>query len=60
MTVDEQYASLARDLADILMVYARERRDDDKKHVAQLQTSLCKLRRAELRQIEKVDEDTQD
>jgi len=45
---DSDYAVLARDLADALMAYARDRRDDDKKRVAQLQTELCMFRRAEI------------
>lgn len=58
--MNDKYASLARDLADVLMVYARERRDEDKKNIARLQSDLCRLRRQELRDIEKLDEDTQD
>ena len=48
--IDKGYASLARELADTLMIYARGRRDDDKKHIAQLQTMLCKMRRDEVLQ----------
>ncbi len=46
---DEQYASLARDLADTLMLWARNRHTDDQKQIGALQTELCKLRRQEIR-----------
>jgi hypothetical protein len=49
MIVDEAvYLQLARDLADTLRAFARERRDDLKKEIARLQTELCRLRREEL------------
>jgi hypothetical protein len=49
MTADDiVYARLARDLADTLRAYARERRDDLKKEIARLQTELCATRRLEL------------
>jgi hypothetical protein len=41
-------ARCARDLADALRDYARERRDDDRKRVADLQMQLCATRRVEL------------
>ena len=44
----EKYSGLARNLADTLMRWARERHADDQKQIAQLQTELCKLRRDEL------------
>jgi hypothetical protein len=46
--MDESFAMTARTLADVLMRYARDRYDDDKKAIAQLQTELCRLRREEL------------
>jgi hypothetical protein len=49
MTADDiVYAQLARDLADTLRLFARERRDDLKKEIARLQTELCATRRLEL------------
>ena len=45
---ERHYAAIARGLADSLMIYARERRDEDKKNIAILQTELCAFRRAEL------------
>jgi hypothetical protein len=51
MTADDiVYAQLARDLADTLRMFARERRDDLKKEIARLQTELCATRRLELEQ----------
>jgi hypothetical protein len=44
----EKYSDLARSLADTLMRWARDRRPDDQKGIAQLQTELCALRRHEL------------
>ena len=41
-------ARVARDLADALREYARERRPEQKLVVAELQTQLCATRRAEL------------
>ena len=38
----------ARNLADALIRWARERRDDDKREVAWLQHELCQARRKEL------------
>jgi hypothetical protein len=46
---DENYARLARELADMLMHWARDRHSDDKKEIARLQSELCQLRREELR-----------
>jgi hypothetical protein len=45
---DDQWAQLARDLADALMRLARERGDTEKKLVAALHTEMCRERRAEL------------
>jgi len=45
---DARMAGLARELADALSRYARERRSDDQKEVARLQTELCAARRIEL------------
>jgi hypothetical protein len=44
---DTAYAQLARDLADTLMTFARERHDDQKKAIAVLHTELCEMRRIE-------------
>jgi hypothetical protein len=44
---DERMASLARELARTLHVYARERRDDDRKQIAQLHTDICAAYRTE-------------
>jgi hypothetical protein len=44
----DNYVLIGRDLADALMRYARDRRDDDKKIIASLHRDLCVLRRAEL------------
>ena len=41
-------ARVARDLADALRAYARERRPEQKLVVAELQTQLCATRRLEL------------
>jgi hypothetical protein len=43
-----KYASLARSLADTLMVWARDRRTEDQKQAGALQHDLCQIRRAEL------------
>jgi hypothetical protein len=57
MTADETvYIQLARDLADTLRSFARERRDDLKKEIARLQTELCTTRRLELADQEQPDE----
>ena len=45
---DEILADIARRLADALRTYARERRPDDQKLIAQIQTELCQARREEL------------
>jgi hypothetical protein len=46
--LQELYHQLGADLADVLMRWARDRRDDDKKLIGQLQRDLCMLRRAEI------------
>ena len=46
--LEQQYIAFGRDLADTLMRYARERRDEDKKFIAALHHDLCVLRRAEI------------
>jgi hypothetical protein len=45
---DDFMAGLARELADALRRYARERHPEDQQEVARLQTSLCTARRAKL------------
>jgi hypothetical protein len=45
---DDAMARVARDLADALRDYARERRDEHRLRVAELQTQLCATRRAEM------------
>jgi hypothetical protein len=45
---DDKYASLARELADCLMKFARDRSSDDRKQIGAIQTELCKLRRSEI------------
>jgi hypothetical protein len=57
MGFDDQFAMTARTLADTLMRWARDRHDDDKKGVAQLQRELCRLRRAELSDLADADPD---
>lgn len=42
------YNMIARTLADTLIAYARDRRPEDKKQIAQLQTELCELRWKEI------------
>jgi hypothetical protein len=49
MLSDDVMARLARDLADALRRYARERRSDDRQQIARLQTELCATRRQELK-----------
>jgi hypothetical protein len=44
---DQQVASIARDLALALNTFAHDRRDDDRKNVALLQTELCRVVREE-------------
>jgi hypothetical protein len=51
IVTDDRYAAIARSLADALMRYARERRMEDKKDVAQAQFELCQLRREELKEL---------
>jgi hypothetical protein len=45
---DDLIGKIARDLADALRSYARERRSEDQQEVRRLLTSLCAARRAEL------------
>jgi hypothetical protein len=45
-------ATLARSLAHYLMTFARERRDEDRKRIAELQTELCVLYRKEQAQVQ--------
>lgn len=45
--LDGTYAGMAREMADALMRFARERRDEDKKQIAWMQYELCALRRKE-------------
>lgn len=45
---DEQWARAGRALADALIKLAHERGDTEKKRVAELQTEVCRERRAEL------------
>jgi hypothetical protein len=45
---DTAMAKIARDLADALMRFARDRHVDDKKDIATLQTVLCHQRKKEL------------
>jgi hypothetical protein len=48
---DDLFAMTARTLADVLIRFARDRQDNDKKAIAVLQTELCRLRRAEIAAI---------
>jgi hypothetical protein len=50
----ESLANVARDLADALQHYARERHAEDRTRVAELQTQLCATRRVELARAESV------
>jgi hypothetical protein len=45
---DDAMVRIARELADALRRYARERRTEDQQQVRQLQTELCAIRRQEL------------
>ena len=45
---EASYANLARALADALREYARNRRFEDQKEIARLQTGLCNIRRDEM------------
>lgn len=40
---ESKIASVGRRLAKALSDFARERRDDDRKNIAALQTELCKV-----------------
>ena len=53
---DQQVAMVARDLAEALCTFAYERRDDDRKHVAQLQSELCRVVRAEVAEEKAADQ----
>lgn len=46
MAVD--YTSVARNLADTLIRFARDRRDEDRKEIGRLHYELCQLRRRDL------------
>ena len=45
---EADYINVARALADALRAYARERRSEDQKDIARLQTELCTIRRDEI------------
>lgn len=47
---DATMAKVARDLAEMLILYAHDRRDDDKKEIASLHRQLCIAYRDELRE----------
>jgi hypothetical protein len=47
-TTDADYTQLARNLAEALMRYARDRRTEDQKEIGVLQHQLCQMRRIEL------------
>jgi hypothetical protein len=51
------YTIVGRDLADALRRWARDRRDEDKKEIATLQSELCRIRRAELSAAPSADPD---
>lgn len=51
-------AAIARNLADALAHFARERRSEDQKEIARLHTELCNARRAELKPPESNDDRT--
>jgi hypothetical protein len=56
---DEAIALIARQLADALRVFARERRPEDQQQIRQLQTELCAMRRQELKaQTSECEEDS--
>ena len=55
--VEQRYAALARDLADVLMLWARNRHTDDQKEIGRLQSELCRLRRIELKAQEPSEEE---
>jgi hypothetical protein len=46
--MSDRLTETARSLADALSDFARSRKDDDKKRVAELQTDLCRARHEEL------------
>jgi len=51
MPNDSYFAGIARELAQALIRFARERRDDDKKAIAALHTSLCAAYREEMEAV---------
>jgi hypothetical protein len=53
---DQQVASIARDLALALNMFAHDRRNDDRKTVALLQTELCRVVREEAQEAQAVAE----
>lgn len=50
--LDSQYATMARACADSLMRFARDRRQEDQKDIAQVHMAMCRLRRQELEEEE--------
>jgi hypothetical protein len=44
---DKHYLQAARSLASTLRIYAKDRREDDKKKIAVLQHELCQISQAE-------------
>jgi len=59
MPDDAAWATLARQLAEALADEAYTRKEDDKKRVAQLNTELCAMRRAELAEQQTVPSEPQ-
>ena len=49
MASDKDWTELARQMAHVLLRFARERRDEDRKMIAQLQTEMCKQLRDEIK-----------
>jgi hypothetical protein len=49
---DQEVANVARNLAMALNTFAHERRDDDRKNVALLQTELCRVVREEIQEAQ--------
>jgi hypothetical protein len=47
---DQQVADVARNLVLALNTFAHDRRDDDRKNVALLQTELCRIVREEMKE----------
>jgi hypothetical protein len=52
---DQQVANVARNLALALNTFAHDRRDDDRKTVAILQTELCRVVREEFQEAQVVE-----